>query len=246
MLGFSNLATEGTRSLSPPHSRFNRNYLVAGGVVLFHVAALWALQSGLIRRAVEVVVPVLMVSELLRPEPEAAAPTPAPPVQKKQQPVAPRPRPVIAPTPTPAPEPVAVADPTPQPHAPTGVALPQPPAPPIAVPMTAAPAPALAPLPAPLPPRVVLPSTDADYLQNPKPAYPPLSKRLGEQGRVMVRALISAEGTVQSASVSQSSGYSRLDDSALAAVLKWRFVPGKRGGIPEAMWHQIPVNYVLE
>jgi protein TonB len=98
----------------------------------------------------------------------------------------------------------------------------------------------------PAPPKIELPSSSADYLQNPKPVYPPLSKRLGEQGKVMVRVLIAADGTVQSATLAQSSGFTRLDESAMAAVLKWRFVPGKRNGIAEAMWHQIPVNFVLE
>ena len=52
----------------------------------------------------------------------------------------------------------------------------------------ASPAPAVA-----APPALVLPSTDADYLNNPKPPYPPLSKRLREQGKVVVRTLIGAD-----------------------------------------------------
>ncbi|RYF40041.1 MAG: energy transducer TonB, partial [Comamonadaceae bacterium] len=40
---------------------------MAGGVVLFHVAALWALQTGLIRRAVEIIVPVAILSEIITP-----------------------------------------------------------------------------------------------------------------------------------------------------------------------------------
>ena len=93
---------------------------------------------------------------------------------------------------------------------------------------------------------VVLPSSDADYLQNPKPAYPPVSKRLGEQGKVIVRVLIAADGTPQKAELRQSSGFERLDQVALATVLKWRYVPGKRGGVPEAMWFNVPINFVLE
>ncbi|ROZ66559.1 energy transducer TonB [Ramlibacter sp. WS9] len=218
--------------------RLSRNYVIAGSVVLFHAAALWALQSGLVRRTVELVVPVEMLSELISP--------PAPQVQSPPAPQPPAP--VKQPTPqklqratAPAPQPVAIAEtaPAPAPDAPTGVVSPQPPAPPMAVAAAGPPAP-------PAPPKIELPSSSADYLQNPKPVYPPLSKRLGEQGKVMVRVLIAADGTVQSATLAQSSGYTRLDESALAAVLKWRFVPGKRGGVAEAMWHQIPVNFVLE
>ena len=94
--------------------------------------------------------------------------------------------------------------------------------------------------------RVDLPSSDADYLNNPKPPYPPMSRRLGEQGKVVLRVLISADGTAQKAEIRQSSGFERLDQAALATVLKWRYVPGKRGGVPEAMWFNVPINFVLE
>jgi protein TonB len=217
--------------------RLNRNYLIAGSVVLFHAAALWALQTGLVRRTVEIFVPVEMLSELMSPPaPQVtASPAPVPPAPVKQ-PV----RQEVQRAAAPAPRPVALAEPTPAPapDAPTGAAAPQPPAPPMAAATQSAPAPA--------PARLELPSSEADYLQNPKPVYPPLSRRLGEQGRVMVRVLIAADGTVQSASLARSSGFNRLDEAAMAAVLKWRFVPGKRGGVAEAMWHQIPVNFVLE
>ena len=93
---------------------------------------------------------------------------------------------------------------------------------------------------------VELPSSDAEYLQNPKPAYPALSKRLGEQGLVQVRVLIGADGLVQQAEIQQSSSFDRLDQTALATVLKWRFIPGKRGGKPEAMWYTVPVAFVLK
>ena len=91
-----------------------------------------------------------------------------------------------------------------------------------------------------------MPSSNADYLQNPKPAYPPLSKRLGEQGKVIVRVLIGADGVPQKAELRQSSGFDRLDQAALNTVLKWRYVPGKRGGVAEEMWFNVPINFVLE
>lgn len=90
-----------------------------------------------------------------------------------------------------------------------------------------------------------LPSTDADYLNNPKPVYPAMSRRLGEQGKTIVRVLIGVDGLPQSAIIRQSSGYERLDEAARAAVLSWRYVPGKRNGIVEAMEFNIPINWVL-
>ena len=98
----------------------------------------------------------------------------------------------------------------------------------------------------PAPPAVQLPSSSADYLQNPKPAYPALSRRLNEQGKVIVRVLIGADGAAQKAELRQSSGFERLDQAALATVLKWRYVPGKRGGVAEDMWFNVPINFVLD
>jgi protein TonB len=90
-----------------------------------------------------------------------------------------------------------------------------------------------------------LPSSDAAYLQNPPPSYPRMSKRLGEQGVVIVRAFIGVNGQAEKADIYKSSGYERLDQAALDAVIHWRFVPGKRLGRIESMWFNIPVKFVL-
>ena len=73
-----------------------------------------------------------------------------------------------------------------------------------------------------------------------------MSKRLNEQGTVLVHVLIGADGTAQQAEILQSSTFDRLDQAALATVLKWRYVPGKRGGKPEAMWFTVPVKWELK
>ena len=218
-----------------------RNLLIASGVVLFHVGALWALQSGLLRRTVELVVPVALLSEIITPpapKVEVPAPAPAPELPHPKQPelkkVAPAPRPVARPDPAPAPAPAAPAMP----------AQPEPATPSAAAPVAAAPAPAPAPTAAAS--KVELPSSDAEYLRNPKPPYPPMSKRLGEQGKVVVRVLIGVDGSAKDATIKQGSGYDRLDETARQTVLKWRFVPGKRGGTAEAMWFDVPINFVLE
>jgi protein TonB len=95
-------------------------------------------------------------------------------------------------------------------------------------------------------PSLVEPSADADYLKNPPPGYPRISRRNGEQGTVIVRVFISTQGTPEKAEVRTSSGFTRLDQAALEAVQRWRFVPGRRHGTPEAMWFNIPVRFVLE
>lgn len=93
---------------------------------------------------------------------------------------------------------------------------------------------------------VELPSSDADYLHNPKPEYPRLSRQRNEQGKVVVNVLIGVDGTAQKAEIKSSSGFERLDQAALATAKAWRYVPGKRGGVPEAMWFAVPINFVME
>ena len=100
--------------------------------------------------------------------------------------------------------------------------------------------------PSPPAPRIELPSASARYLNNPPPRYPPLSRRLGEQGKVVLRVRIEVDGTASQAEIHTSSGYARLDQTALQTVLTWRYVPGTRNGVPEAMWFNIPINFVLE
>ena len=97
------------------------------------------------------------------------------------------------------------------------------------------------------PPVVVQPSSNAAYLNNPPPPYPPMSKRLGETGRVIVRVLIGPNGRAQEARIQRSSGFERLDEIALETARdRWRYVPGTRNGVPEAMWFNVPINFVLE
>lgn len=212
----------------------NRTVAIVASVVLLHLGALWALHSGLLRRTVETVVPIEVLSDLITPPAPRAdvPPTPAPATPAARS--APRPAAQAAP------QLQAAPDSPPSPNAPAAVTTPQPAAAPIGAPVAAE---AVAPA---APARVEPPSTDADYLNNPRPAYPPLSKRMGEQGKVVVRVLIGADGLPQKADIRTSSGFERLDQAALATVMKWRYVPGKRAGVPEAMWFNVPINFVLE
>lgn len=93
---------------------------------------------------------------------------------------------------------------------------------------------------------MVLPSSNADYLNNPAPAYPAISRRLGEQGKVVIRVLIDKDGTPQQGDIGQSSGYARLDQAALRAVMDWRYVPGRRDGTVQDMWFNVPIHFALQ
>jgi protein TonB len=90
------------------------------------------------------------------------------------------------------------------------------------------------------------PRFDAAYLQNPEPEYPALSQRLGEEGRVFLRVLVSPEGRADQVELKQSSGFSRLDAAAQAAVRRWRFQAARRGAEPVAAWVIVPITFHLD
>ena len=92
---------------------------------------------------------------------------------------------------------------------------------------------------------VRLPSSHAEYLNNPQPPYPALSLRMHETGQVVLRVLIGKNGQALRGDVFQTSGFHRLDQSALKAVLSWRYVPGKVNGQAQDMWFDIPINFKL-
>lgn len=227
---------------------FSRNTSIVVTVVAFHVAVLWAVQSGLLKRVVEVVVPAEILVEFVTPASPPPAPraTPQPKTPTKtvttKQPTPPVPAPTPTVTPQPAPTPLAIAPsantPAPSAATPAATATTQSNA------TGSSNAPAAPPAP-PAPPKVELPSSDADYLNNAKPAYPAISKRLGEQGRVVVRVFIDADGQPSQASVKQSSGFDRLDQASVETALKWRYAPGKRAGVAQGMWFDVPLNWQL-
>jgi protein TonB len=92
---------------------------------------------------------------------------------------------------------------------------------------------------------VTPPRFDAAYLDNPPPAYPAPARRLGEQGRVVLRVHVSAEGLPRDIETAASSGSVRLDSAARAAVERWRFVPARQGGQSVAAWVLVPLNFSL-
>lgn len=181
---------------------------------------------------------VLVPPQAIAPaQPEAVlapAPPPEPPAPPKPPPPKPRPAPkppsekAITAPPAPS-EPTADAAPEPSPPAPTLPAV---------RPASSADAP---PPEAPLIP----PRHDATHLSNPAPAYPPLSRRLGEQGKVLLDVHILPDGRVAEVRLRHSSGHRRLDEAAMNAVQHWRYVPARRGDVPIAYWYVQPIVFSL-
>lgn len=220
--------------LNDHNNKMSRNLRIVMAVLLLHVGVLWALQTGLLRRVVEVIVPAQVLVEVYSPQEDKPAPPPAPkPVKTQLRPVAP-PTPLAVNTPVQQPSEITLAPVSPSPPVTSGEK---------ALSNASTTATTAAP---PAPPKVEPPSSDADYLNNPKPPYPPLSKRMGEQGKVVIRTLIGTDGTALEASIFKSSGFDRLDQAALATARKWRYLPGKRAGVAEAMWFNVPFTFVLE
>jgi periplasmic protein TonB len=154
-------------------------------------------------------------------EPQKSLPQTAKPVAHRPQPVAPPPVLAAAPSNEPAPATFTV-----------------PPAPPTVVEPSAPPAPAPTPM---TPARF-----DADYLQNPAPAYPALSRKLHEEGKVLLQVKVTAAGMAEHVQIKQGSGYPRLDEAALNTVRQWRFVPARRGDEAIAASVVVPIVFRLD
>ncbi len=160
------------------------------------------------------------------PEPEPAPVPPPPPEPAKPEPP-PEPEAEI---PKPVPKPVPKK---PQPERPPEPPRPTPPPQPVAPPPAAEPV-------------IIPPSHEADYLHNPHPEYPSISRRMGEEGQVLLHIQVSADGRPSNIQIKKSSGFPRLDDAARKTVERWRFVPAKRGSEAIASEVDVPIKFSLQ
>jgi len=85
-----------------------------------------------------------------------------------------------------------------------------------------------------------------DYLKNPAPHYPRIAREQGWEGVVLLKVHVTEAGAADQILVEKSSGHRVLDQSAVRAVRKWKFLPAKVGRIPMASWIEIPVRFILE
>lgn len=221
--------------------------VLLGTMLGAHLLAGWALlQVPAVRDAAAEVAPMMV--DLIAPTPEAPPPPPPPPpkVQPKTPPpppaaviaAKPLPMPTVAPVFTAQPPPPAPA-PLPPPEAPPVPPAPTPPAPPAPV------APPVPPAPAPAAPRQVV-LTDSDWVRVPEVEYPLASRRLKEEGTVVVRALIDTRGVPKQVVLQRSSGHTRLDQQALRAAMTARVKPRTENGVPFEFWIAMPLAFELE
>ncbi len=175
----------------------------------------------------------LTVVDMLSP-PEPPAPPPPPPQQPQPDPVQTRqPSPVVVLPPpivlAPAPSPITTSPEPPPPQ----VTVPGPPAPP-------QPAPARAPA------IESVGDLSSRMIQATPPSYPRESRRRREEGTVVLMVLLGEDGKVADISVSQSSGFDRLDRAALAAVRRWVWSPTIRAGAPVMVRGMVEIPFILQ
>lgn len=167
-----------------------------------------------------------------------------------QPPEQPKPEPLKLPEP---PKPVKPEKPRPpEPHrhlvvnapaAASDYVMPPPPPP---EPVVEAPPPPSAPAPRPVGPVSLSGELALACPTRTPPAYPALSRRMGETGKVVLRVELDTDGRVDAARVASSSSYKRLDEAALNAVRTWRCNPPLRDGQPVRAVALQPFQFNLE
>lgn len=90
------------------------------------------------------------------------------------------------------------------------------------------------------------PDYRADYLNNPRPPYPMVARRMGFHGKVILNVEVLAEGKAGQVLLQQSCGHDILDNAAMQTVKTWRFTPARRFGQPVTQWFLVPIKFSLE
>jgi protein TonB len=75
-----------------------------------------------------------------------------------------------------------------------------------------------------------------------KPSYPPLALQARIGGIVVLRVLVSEQGTPLQIEVTRRVGYG-MTDAAVEAVRRWTFVPARKAGVPVRTWMVIPIPF---
>jgi protein TonB len=204
-------------ALSAPYSP--RRLLVLAGIVGLHVLFVYALNAGLGKKVVEVLAGPVDVEFIEEIEEVEEKPPPPPPKIE------------VAPPPFVPPPDIAID-----------------------LPVDAPPARAITNVTTVKP--VAKPPPAADVVVGPRPNprrpvsepdYPPMSKRLGEEGSVVLELYVLEDGRVGDARLKTTSGFPRLDEAAIKHVKRaWRLMPGTKNGKPVPMWYPYKITFKIE
>lgn len=211
-------------------------------VVALHGVALYGLWSyRIIPTPMDAI--TLMVNLINPPPPEQVKPP---------KPVPPKIEPLLRPSePPPEPQQLVAETPVVVPDEPVVYAPPPPLQPVVEVPLPVAyvppsPPPVVEAPPSPSQPVMLSGELSVACPERSPPVYPMLSKRMNEQGRVVLSVELGEDGRVANAEVKTSSGHRRLDEVALNTVKAWRCKPSVRNGIAVRAMALQPFNFILE
>lgn len=84
-----------------------------------------------------------------------------------------------------------------------------------------------------------------DYLKNPAPVYPERARQMGQEGQVMLRVSVNANGLPEQVDILQSSGFPLLDAAAVKTLQQWKFRPAKIGGVAISAEVDVPIRFKL-
>lgn len=212
----------------PENSPLSERLSIVGLVVLLHLTALAAY-------LMQPETPAVVVNEMSISFAN---------VEMQRAEVVPQPKPELKPEPKPKPreiepEPIPVDEPVVKEEAPPAFQEASPPSqPPSQAVQEVA------------PPSPVVPDTEpdyrADYLNNPRPPYPMVARRMGFHGKVILNVEVLSEGKAGQVLLHQSCGHQVLDNAALQTVKTWRFSPARRLGQPVTQWFLVPIKFSLE
>lgn len=214
--------------LPPLLSQMLKRYGPLIAIMALHIGLFYALRSGLVHQVAKALPTEIFASFITeepapQPRPQAAEPKTVPVVKK--QITQPTPRPVV----TAAPSPQAITEtaaPAQESKEPLAAAAPSAPAA-----STAA-----------ATPKTI---SGVSYINAPRPVYPPLDARMGNEGTVTLRVLINEKGRAEKVEVQKSSGSLRMDDAARDAVMRALFKPYLEDGKPTPAYAIVPINFTL-
>ncbi len=212
------IALDTTMSYYPQDSaHVSRKLIAFGAIILIHILVIWAFVSGFANHGARYVQTILQTTVIQTEKPKDLPPPP-PPVDLKERP----PVQVIAPD-------INITIPVEAPPPPITNTTTQ------AVP------------PAPPAPRAIVPGTPVKptFVPDVQDYYPDISRRNGEEGRVVVKICVNTGGKIDSVEVSNSSGHSALDEAALKYAKAMRFKPATSEGKPVASCPNLPVKFEL-
>lgn len=196
-----------------------------GFVVILHIIAIYAVASGLAHKAVETVMGPIETKIIEEAKPKSEDLPPPPPKLQTPPPYVPPPDLDVAiDAPPPAANTTAIA------AVQTTQKVVAPPPPPAAADVA---------------PRFDPKAARANAF--PDSEYPDQSRRLNEEGDVIISLLVGTDGKVTDGKIEKSSGFDRLDKAALDYYLRrGRFLPGIKDGQPIAAWKSIKVTFKLK